>query len=437
MDQLPPGIDLSKIPFMPNPSGAPPDFENGPSLQSAGLATGIAFIIFSGLFLVLRLFYGLKKARRLFADDWFCICGYLIGIAQWAVFYVTMTKGIDKHSWDVPVSILTVEIMQLQLTNQTLAAVTHFAVKASVVFFFLRLFGTLPWVRWTGYSLLILTFLSYTTYEIIMLIYCLPRPGEAWDEKVFARCATTAPATIAVGVCSVVADLVLFILPFPIIVGLSLDRQKKRGLIAVFLVGFLVLVTSVVGLAYRVIVSYGNEDPIWHGANVAITSYMEVFGTVIVACTPSIPGLWSGVVTQTTFYSNVRSRIRKDDGLTTPSTKNSGGGSLAIGTKHSYPPPTTNKDRDSHLHDDEYKNGSQRELVGIPVDRELDGDDFPMHAIQKTTSIKIISSPADEMMDGGGVYDGSDRGTSNSSGWQELGGGHHVKSSVNVGTKRW
>ena len=120
-----------------------------------------------------------------------------------------------------------------------LAAVTHFAVKASLVFFFLRLFGTLSWVRATGYLVLILTFLSYFSYEVIVLVFCVPRSGEAWDSVILARCATSAPATIAVGVCSVVADLVLFILPFPIIAGLTLSREKKRGLVLVFLLGLL------------------------------------------------------------------------------------------------------------------------------------------------------------------------------------------------------
>ena len=35
-----------------------------------------------------------------------------------------------------------------------------------------------------------------------------------------------------------------------------------------------VFVTSVVGLVYRVIVTYGKEDPVWNGGNVAITAYV-------------------------------------------------------------------------------------------------------------------------------------------------------------------
>ncbi|KXX83138.1 hypothetical protein MMYC01_200360 [Madurella mycetomatis] len=255
MDQPPPGIDPSNIPLAPNPNGDPPNFNSPESLQTTVLATGIAFILVSGICVVLRLYTGLKKSRKLFADDYFCVAGEIVGIAQWAVQYTMMTHGLGRHSWDIPATALTLPVMKLQLASQMLAAGTHFAVKAALALFFIRVFGTLRWVRITCYSLLVLTLLSYASYEVIILIFCIPRSGEAWDHLIVARCTTGAPSTIAVGVCSVVADLVLFVMPFPIIAGLSLNPQKKRALGIVFLIGFLVVVTSVVGLAYRVIVA--------------------------------------------------------------------------------------------------------------------------------------------------------------------------------------
>lgn len=123
-----------------------------------------------------------------------------------------------------------------------LAVGAHFAVKASLIWFFNRVFGTLRWVRVTYWALLALTFLCYASYEVVILVFCVPRSGEAWDHVILARCATSAPSTIAVGVCSVVADLVLFVMPFPIIAGLSLSQQKKKALGLLFLVGLLYVV---------------------------------------------------------------------------------------------------------------------------------------------------------------------------------------------------
>ncbi|KAK4190673.1 hypothetical protein QBC35DRAFT_377485 [Podospora australis] len=383
MDALPPGTDLSKIPFMPSPSGSPPDFEHGPSLEPVVLGTGAAFVTISGILLGLRLFTGLEVSRRLFADDWLCILGEIVGVIQWALLYIMTTRGLARHSWDVPITVMA---EQLQLANQMLAAITHFAVKASIVFFLLRLFGTLRWVRLTCYLLLGLTFLSYTSYEVVALIYCVPRPGESWDSILMTRCASSAPATIAVGICSVLADLVLFVLPFPIIANLTLSRSKKKGLVIVFLLGLLVLITSVVGLVYRFKVSYDTTDPLWHGGNLAIAAYMEAFGTVIVACIPSLPGLWNSILTKTSFYSTLRRSGGMANGITTTT-------ATATSRKHSYhhPPDFPLQKSQSSL----AEGSSQRNLIVRADDggREYH-EGFPLRAIQKTTTSRVSSSRA-------------------------------------------
>lgn len=151
-----------------------------------------------------------------------------------------MANGVGKHSWDVRLSDITPLVMQLQISNQIIYGVAHFTIKASIICFFLRLFGTLAWVRHVSYTMLVLIFLTYASFEGVSLPYCVPwKPGEGWDGLLLQKCATIAPATIAVGVVSAVADLVIFVIPFPILAKLNLSRDKKRGMAIVFTVGFL------------------------------------------------------------------------------------------------------------------------------------------------------------------------------------------------------
>lgn len=74
MDSLPPGTDLSTIPLAPNPSGAPPNFVDPPSLTPAFLGIGIAFIIVCSILIVLRVFTYLKTLGKVHLDD----CGSMI-----------------------------------------------------------------------------------------------------------------------------------------------------------------------------------------------------------------------------------------------------------------------------------------------------------------------------------------------------------------------
>lgn len=69
MDSLPPGIDPSTIPIAPNPNGDPPNFVDPPSLAPAVLGVGMALIIISGIFVMLRLITNLKNTGRLALDD--------------------------------------------------------------------------------------------------------------------------------------------------------------------------------------------------------------------------------------------------------------------------------------------------------------------------------------------------------------------------------
>lgn len=68
---------------------------------------------------------------------------------------------------------------------------------------------------------------------------CVPHGHETWDSNLMAKCATGAPVTVAVGACILVVDLAIFMLPFPIIMNLKMDKKKKQGLVIVFLIGFL------------------------------------------------------------------------------------------------------------------------------------------------------------------------------------------------------
>ena len=94
-------------------------------------------------------------------------------------------------------------------------------------------------MRVTCWFLIVILFLFYGSNIVIAAIYCIPRKGEAWDGTAFARCSSQVTSTVVIGVFAVVADLVIFAIPLPIIFRLRLDRKKKVGLGIVFSVGFL------------------------------------------------------------------------------------------------------------------------------------------------------------------------------------------------------
>lgn len=116
---------------------------------------------------------------------------------------------------------------------------TMWASKAAIMALYIRVFGRVRWLRFTCYGLLIFTFLFYWSNILIALTFCLPKKGASWDDATtFAKCDRQAIAIVIIGIFGVAADIVLFALPFPVILNLQLGR-KKTGLCLVFLIGFL------------------------------------------------------------------------------------------------------------------------------------------------------------------------------------------------------
>lgn len=115
---------------------------------------------------------------------------------------------------------------------------TMWASKAAILALYIRLFGRVRWLRFTCYGLLIFTFLFYWSNIAISSTFCIPENGGPWDATVLERCGRSRAAFVSNGVFGVVADIVLFALPFPVIFKLQLGR-KKTGLCIVFLLGFL------------------------------------------------------------------------------------------------------------------------------------------------------------------------------------------------------
>ena len=112
------------------------------------------------------------------------------------------------------------------------------ASKAAIIALYLRIFGSVRWLRLTSYGLLVFTFLFYWSNVVIAAAFCIPEKGAPWNATALQKCGRPVTTVVLNGVFGVAADIVLFAMPLPIILKLQLGR-KKTGLTVVFLLGFL------------------------------------------------------------------------------------------------------------------------------------------------------------------------------------------------------
>lgn len=96
-----------------------------------------------------------------------------------------------------------------------------------------------PFVLWVIDGFLVLNVIFYIILVLFQLLACRPL-AHAWNPLVPGTCA---PGKLSVHIISaainVASDLIIVILPQPVIWRLELGRKRKWGLSAVFLLGAL------------------------------------------------------------------------------------------------------------------------------------------------------------------------------------------------------
>lgn len=113
--------------------------------------------------------------------------------------------------------------------------------KAAVLVLYIRLFGTVKWLRRIAQLTLSLSFLVYFSSIPIATVFCAPvKSGQNWlDPKLLQSCGKTTWQAPLQGSLNVAVDMIILVLPLPVIRRLKLRASKRIALAIVFLMGFL------------------------------------------------------------------------------------------------------------------------------------------------------------------------------------------------------
>jgi hypothetical protein len=113
--------------------------------------------------------------------------------------------------------------------------------KAPVLILFIRLFGIQRWLRITAILTLVITGVAVVVGDAYNASKCAPPKTDQELDMAFIMGCTDASNHVGVslGTIGIAADVVIFVLPLPIIAKLHIPLAKKIGLAIVFLAGLL------------------------------------------------------------------------------------------------------------------------------------------------------------------------------------------------------
>jgi hypothetical protein len=88
------------------------------------------------------------------------------------------------------------------------------------------------------HALIWVNLLLYIAIMLVQIMTCLPRE-KIWDPLIPGRCVDLAAVFISGAVINVVSDFTILILPLANVWSLQIQRKRRIGLTAIFLVGLL------------------------------------------------------------------------------------------------------------------------------------------------------------------------------------------------------
>ncbi|KFY58766.1 hypothetical protein V496_05969 [Pseudogymnoascus sp. VKM F-4515 (FW-2607)] len=273
--------------LMPPPPGVVPNFDH--PRQNEWLAHYLVFGILGPLaFLaLLQRFYTklfLTKSWRLQLDDFFMFLGWSMSIVTQVILTVSIAEGgMCAHAWEMPLE----RFERYSVATYVAAPVYQLCngfTKLSLLIVYMRL-SPQKWFRIAGWFSIVVVVLYTAVISILMFFHCHP-VRRAFDFKIqTGSCLDAGALYIATAISNIVTDIMLFLLPTPVILKLRMSTSQKVGILLVFGIASLTVATSIIRLVYlpRTLKS---TDISWDAAEANVWTFVE--GNLFVIC-GSIP----------------------------------------------------------------------------------------------------------------------------------------------------
>ncbi|GJC94814.1 integral membrane protein [Colletotrichum higginsianum] len=189
-------------------------------------------------------------------------------------------------------------------------------IKASILFFFLRIFPERRFRR-VLWLMQVLNMLVCLSFVILCFAQCRPFSHfwTGWDGQHEGKCLDLNKIGLSHVALNIVLDVCMLALPVTQIYKLQMDRRKKIGVIAMFQVGVFLTVVSI--LRIRTMRDFATSLNVTaDSVAVVLWAYVELGVGVVVACMPNAWQLLKMIpskVTQltTTVTSNIGSSVSR------------------------------------------------------------------------------------------------------------------------------
>ncbi|KAL1969320.1 hypothetical protein VTN77DRAFT_9512 [Rasamsonia byssochlamydoides] len=265
------------------------NFESPRGLHA--LDVSIVFTSLATVIVFTRIYTRLWMVRQWGADDLAVLNALVFDWAFFALFVSEVKYGMGQEISALPPNIVTNQLIALWATIP-LYQMTLFSSKVSILLQYRRVFKIKNMLLACNIMLGVLV--VYGTWTFVSAwLNCIP-VAKFWNDSLPGYCLDKEGLWFSNSAMHILSDIIILLLPMPVLKSLQLPTRQKVALMGVFALGGFVTVTTIIRLKFLLVISE-SSDPTYDNVGAAMWSAIECNVAIICASLPTIKPLISKI----------------------------------------------------------------------------------------------------------------------------------------------
>ncbi|RGP80920.1 integral membrane [Fusarium longipes] len=181
-------------------------------------------------------------------DDYLLILSYILAVATVALCVHMFAMGAGGvHAWEIPITTFNIYLRDVYVAAIIYVLCGSLA-KIALLIFYLRL-SPQRWFKIAIYLSMVFI-IGYTVGLFFAVMFACHPINMSWDITVTeGKCVNQPALYFATAAVNIASDVILFVLPLPMVFQLQLPLKQKIGLMGIFTIGSLTVITSIVRMS--------------------------------------------------------------------------------------------------------------------------------------------------------------------------------------------